>query len=171
MNKEKTQVNKNTVSTPVTLDAQQRLVEIMTDSPRLCDFDGTQWEVRALHPGTQWLIAQEAIAIQRKENESYGDTIKNFAANVPSVAKVITLCLLNDRQRIFANGRCGEYSEEFNAVYDTILWNTPQKYWLKLLLEILEMLDISCFFAITSSVQIFRQRTSERKMTVEETRQ
>ena len=43
-----------------------------------------------------------------------GDVIKEFATNLPSVAKVITLALLNDKERI--------KSEEYQHVYDQLLW-------------------------------------------------
>lgn len=153
------------------LEAQERLIEIMNDSPRVHSFDGTEWEIRALKPGTQWLIAQESIAIQKAESANFEDVVRQFAVNVPSVVKVITLCLLNDRRRIFANGRDGEFSDEYRETYDTILWDTSQAGWLSLLVEMLQMLDIEVFFSITSSIQILRQRLLERKTTMEERKQ
>lgn len=152
------------------LEDQERLVEIMNDSPRICSFDGTDWEVRALKPGTQWLIAQEAIAIQKKEDASFGDIIRSFAESLPAVAKVITLCLLNDRRRIYADGHSGELSEEFYSTYETILWDTDQKHWIALLVEVMKMLDMECFFAATSSIRTLRRRTLERKTTEQERR-
>lgn len=150
------------------LEAQERLIEIMNNSPRVKDFDGTKWEVKALKPGTQWLIAQEAISIQKEESANYADVVKQFAVNTPSVAKVITLALLNDRGRLFANGKDGAFSEEYEETYNTVLWDTSQAGWLGLLLEILNMLEIEVFFSITSSIQILRQRLLERKTTMEE---
>lgn len=150
------------------LEAQERLIEIMNDSPRVRDFDGTRWELRALKPGTQWLIAQEAVSIQKEESANFSDVIRQFAVNTPSVAKVITLGLLNDRSRIFANGRDGAFSEEYHQTLDAILWDTSQAGWLALLVEMLQMLDIEVFFSITSSIQILRQRLLERKTTMEE---
>lgn len=150
------------------IEAQERLVEIMNDSPRVRSFDGTQWELRALKPGTQWLIAQEAVAIQKEESADYSDVIRQFAMNTPAVAKVITLGLLNDRKRIYANGRDGEYSDEYRRTLETILWDTSQAGWLSLLVEMLQMLDIEVFFSITSSIQILRRRLLERKTTTEE---
>lgn len=150
------------------LEAQERLIEIMNDSPRVKDFNGTLWEVRALKPGTQWLIAQEAVKIQKEESANFGDVIRQFAVNTPSTARVLTLGLLNDRARIFANGRDGEYSEEFKMTYDTIMWDTSHDNWLGLLIEITNMLDIEVFFSITSSIQILRRKLLERKTTMEE---
>ena len=153
---------------PPTLDAQERLIEIMNDSPRLVNFDGTQWEVKALKPGTQWLIAQEAIQIDKGESSAMGDVLKQFAINVPAVAKVITLGLLNDRERIFANGKDGAYSQEFEDTYLTILYDTQQSGWMALLFEIIQMLEVESFFSITISIQILRQKLLGRKTTMEE---
>ena len=35
------------VESPVSIDSQARLAEILTDSPRLVRLNGTEWEVRA----------------------------------------------------------------------------------------------------------------------------
>lgn len=150
------------------IEAQERLIEIMNDSPRVKDFAGTRWEVRALKPGTQWLIAQEAIAIQKEESANFADVVKCFAVNMPAVVKVITLGLLNDRSRIYADGKGGAFSEEFEQTYNTVMWDTSQAGWLGLVVEFLSMLDIEVFFSTTSSIQILRQKLLERKTTTEE---
>lgn len=165
MKKEKT---RRLSGDPTPLEAQERLIEIMNDSPRLRSFDGTEWEIRALKPGVQWLIAQEAVKIQKAETANMSDVVRQFAENVPAVAKVLTLALLNDRKRIFANGMGGPYSEEFKDTYSTILYDTTQAGWISMLVEVISMLDVEVFFSITSSIQILRQRLLERKMTAEE---
>ena len=48
----------------VSIEAQERLAEILNDSPHLISLNGTEWEVRALRFGTQWLVAKK----ERKEN-------------------------------------------------------------------------------------------------------
>ena len=70
----------------VSLDAQRRLAEILNDSPRLVSLNGTEWEVRALRMGTQWLIAK-IVADMAKEEESktFGDIIKQFSINIPAI--------------------------------------------------------------------------------------
>lgn len=162
---------KKCLNEPVTLEAQERLIEIMNNSPRLASFKGTDWEVTALKPGTQWLIAQEAVSIEKADTATYGDVIKQFALNIPSVVKVITLGLLNDRSRIFANGRDGAFSEEYNATYQTIMWETNQSFWLILMNEMLKMLDVEVFFSNIALIQMTRQSLLERKTTMEERRQ
>lgn len=143
----------------------------MNDSPRIEKFAGTEWEVRALKPGTQWLIAQEAVKISRNESANFEDVVKQFAVNTPAVVTVLTLGLLNDRKRIFANGMCGEYSDEFKSTYNTIMWDTSQSEWITLTVEMLSMLDIEVFFSTISLIQIVRQRLLERKKTTEEQKQ
>lgn len=150
------------------LDSQERLIEIMNNSPRVKNFAGTEWEIRALRPGTQWLIAEQAVKICKAETSNYGDVVKQFALNLPATATVITLGLLNDKNRIFENGTTGVYSQEFQDTYNTVMWDTNQEEWISLLVEILSMLDIEVFFSITSSIQILRQRLLERKKTTEE---
>ena len=88
----------------VSLEAQERLVEILNDSPHLVALNGTEYEVRALKMGTQYLIAQEVIKIDKVENANFGDVVKQFSINIPSVVKVIVLCLLNDKKRIYQDG-------------------------------------------------------------------
>lgn len=150
------------------LDSQERLIEIMNNSPRIKSFAGTEWEIRALRPGTQWLIAEQAVKICKAETSNYGDVVKQFALNLPATATVITLGLLNDKNRIFENGTTGVYSQGFQDTYNTVMWDTNQEEWISLLVEILSMLDIEVFFSITSSIQILRQRLLERKKTTEE---
>ena len=164
-------IQRKKLTDETSLESQERLIEIMNDSPRIRSFDGTRWEIRALKPGVQWLICQEAVKIQKAESANFSDVVKQFAVNIPSVAKVLTLGLLNDRRRIFANGRDGAFSKEYEDTYSTILYDTSQASWMGLLVEIIEMLDVEVFFSITSSIQILRQRTLERKMTEEEQKQ
>lgn len=164
-------IQRKKLTDETSLESQERLIEIMNDSPRIRSFDGTRWEIRALKPGVQWLICQEAVKIQKAESANFSDVVKQFAVNIPSVAKVLTLGLLNDRRRIFANGRDGAFSKEYEDTYSTILYDTSQASWMGLLVEIIEMLDVEVFFSITSSIQILRQRTLERKMTAEEQKQ
>lgn len=153
--------NNVTPKTPISDDAMMRLAKIMNDSPTVVKFAGTEWEIKALRAGTQWLIAEEACKIVDKENMSMGDVIKQFAVNLPSVARVITLALLNDKEKI--------YGEEYKRVYDTIMWGDVHLHECALLLsEVLQMIDISFFFACTDVVKTLRLTTLDRKITTEE---
>lgn len=151
------QKQKVTPSSPLSDDAMQRLAQIMNDSPTIVKLRGTEWRITALKPGTQWLIAEEACKIVRGENLSMGDVIKEFATNLPSVARVITLALLNDKDRI--------HSQEYQQVYDQLLWGDYDiKDWATLLVEILNLIDVDFFFASTNVIQTVRSQALQRKM-------
>lgn len=151
------------------IEAQEVLVEILNDSPHLISLAGTKFEVRSLRFGTQYLVAQEVIAINKVENANFGDIVKQFAKNIPSVIKVITLCVLNDKMRIYKDGneRNG-FSDEYYAVYDTLMWEGNIQEFGNLLLECLQMLDISTFFQALDIVQMFRASVTMRKSQMDE---
>lgn len=139
----------------------QRLSRLMNDTPTLVKLAGTVWEIHALKPGTQWLIAEEACKILKNENMSMGDVIRQFAVNMPSVARVVTLALLNDKRKI--------YGAEYALVYDQLMWGEYKlKDWAQLLFEILNLIDVDFFFASTDVIATVRQTTLNRKMTAQE---
>ena len=148
----------------VSLDAQEQLVEILNDSPHLVSLAGTKYEVRSLRFGTQYLIAQDVIAINKVENANFGDIVKQFAINIPAVVKILTLCLLNDKKRIFKDGiEQNGFSSEYDALYETLMWEGNIQEYTNLLLECLQMLDVSAFFQALDIVQIFRASVTMRK--------
>ena len=153
------------------LEAQEQLVEILNDSPRLVSLVGTEWEVRSLRFGTQYLIAQEVIKIDKLNSSNFGDIVKQFSTNIPAVVKVIVLCLLNDKSRIYKDGieRNG-FSDEYHALYDTIMWEGKIEEFGVLLLECLQMLDVSAFLQALDTVQIFRAGVTMVKNQMDEQR-
>ena len=166
---EKKKVKKGTdlESREVSLDAQELLVEILNDSPHLVSLNGTDWEVRTLRFGTQYLIAQEVVKVNKiEQGAGYGDVVKQFALDIPSMVKIITLCLLNDRRRIYKDGiETMGFSDEFKSVYESIMWEGNIQDYGHLLLECLQMLDISAFFQALDIVQIFRAGVTAKKTT------
>lgn len=151
------------------LVAQERLAEILTDSPRLVSLNGTEWEIRALRMGTQYLIAQEVIKINKIEEANFGDIIKQFAVNIPSVIKVLTLALLNDKNKIYKNGNENEgFSDLFRSTYNTLEWDCNVSEFGPILLETLQLLDTSFFMESCRIVEMFRVATTARRMTTEE---
>lgn len=150
----------------VSLDAQARLAEILTDSPRLVSLNGTEWEVRALRMGTQWLIAQKAIEINKAESATMGDILKQFAVNMPAILDVITLALLNDKNKIYKNGRENEgFSDLYYTTRDTLGWDCDPTQFSELLLEVFQMLSVDFFFSSQDIVNLFRASVTERKRT------
>ena len=151
------------------LSAQERLAEILTDSPRLVALNGTEWEIRALRMGTQYLIAQEVIKINKVENANFGDIVKQFAVNVPSVLKILTLALLNDKKKIYKNGNEIEgFSEMYEATYNTLAWDCNVSEFGNIFLETLQLLDTSFFMESCRIVEMFKVATTARRTTTKE---
>ena len=165
----KPSTNKTVNASEVTLDAQARLAEILTDSPRLISLNGTEWEIRALRMGTQYLIAQEVIKINKVENATYGDVVKQFAVNVPSMLKILTFALLNDKNKIFKDGNeHNGFSEIYEATYNTLEWECNVSEFGNILLETLQLLDVSFFMESCRIVEMFKVATTARRTTTKE---
>jgi hypothetical protein len=152
----KARETKNTVN-PASDESMEKLVRVMTDAPSLVKLADAGWEVRALKPAVQWEIAKVACEIHQVENASYGDILTEFAKNLPAVVRVITLALLNDKKRI---------EEEYDLVYDTLMWESNPSEWANVLLEILNLQDIGFFLQITQVTEIFRQMSLQKKKTM-----
>lgn len=140
-------------------EAMERLIAVMCDSPSLVKLANAGWEVRALKPAVQWEIAKVACEVHKVENATYGDVLLGFSKNLPAVVRVITLALLNDKERI---------EKEYDKVYDTLMWESKPSEWASVLLEILNLQDVAFFLQITQVVDIFRTSTLQRKKTMEE---
>lgn len=140
-------------------ESMERLAQIMTDSPSLVKLANTEWAITALKPAVQWEIAKIACDVHKVEKATYGDVLKGFSTNLPAVVRVMTLALLNDKERI---------ENEYDKVYDTLMWESNPSQWANLLLEILNLQDIGFFLQITQVVEMFRHTTLQRKKTMEE---
>lgn len=152
----------------ISVEAMQRLAEIMNDTPTVVEMGKTEFPITALKPGTQWLIAEESCKIMKAEKGNFKDVIKQFAVNIPSVVHVITLAILNDKNRIFDDYKSRKYSKEYQSVYETIMWETSPDNWLSLLVEIMNMLSMDYFFQSTNAVAMIREAALGRKMKMEE---
>ena len=152
----------------ISVDAMERLAKVMNDTPTIVKMSNTEFAITALKPGTQWLIAEESCKIMKAEQGNFKDVIKQFAVNIPSLVHVITLAILNDKNRIFEDYKSRKYSEEYQSVYDTIMWETSPDNWLSLLVEIMNMLSMDYFFQSTNAVAMIREAALGRKMKMEE---
>lgn len=150
------------------LSAMEKLAKVMNDTPTVVKMSKTEFPITALKPGTQWLIAEESCKILKAEKGNFADVIKQFSVNIPSVVRVITLAILNDKDRIFSNYKNREYSEEYTSIYETIMWETKQENWIGLVVEIINMLSMDYFFQVTNAIAIIREMALGRKMTMEE---
>lgn len=156
--------NNNDKKVDVSLDAQERLAEILNDSPRLVSLNGTEWEIRALRMGTQWLICKKCIEVAKVENANFGDIVKQFSTNIPAVIEVLVLALLNDKKRIFKNGcESNGYSDEYRATYETLLWECNTNEFGMIFLETLQLIDVNFFMESQRMLQIFREMTLTMK--------
>lgn len=136
------------------LEAQLRLAEILNDSPRTIVLGGREFQLRALKPGAQWLIAQESCKIAKHEGD-FTDLIKQFAVNAPAVVRCLCIAILNDKEKI--------EGKEYQDLFDFIQWETKQNEWIGVLLEVLKMLDISFFLTSTQAIENFRKMTMMKK--------
>lgn len=152
----------------ISADAMERLAKVMNDTPTIVKMSNTEFAITALKPGTQWLIAEESCKIMKAEQGNFKDVIKQFAINIPSVVHVVTLAILNDKNRIFEDYKSRKYSEEYQSVYETIMWETSPDNWLSLLVEIMNMLSMDYFFQSTNAVAMIREAALGRKMKMEE---
>lgn len=135
-----------TACTPISDESMERLARIMNDSPSIVKLHGTEWRIKGLKPGVQWLIAEQACQIVKGEKLSMGDVIKEFSVNLPAVVNVITLALLNDKDRIFSDYDKRELSEEYHQIYDLLMWGEyDMKDWALLLGEILNLISTDFF--------------------------
>ena len=153
----------------VSLNAQERLAEILSDSPRLVSLNGTEWEIRALRMGTQYLIAQEVIKINQVENASYGDIVKQFAINIPSLLKILTFALLNDKNKIYEDGNEGlGFSKLYEDTFNTLAWDCNVSEFGNIFLETLQLLDVGFFTESCRIVEMFKVATTARRTTTKE---
>lgn len=144
-----------TVNDPITNEEMERLAQIMLDSPSLIKLKDTEWEITALKPAVMWMIAKESVKINRVESASYGDVLKGLSENFPTVCRILTLALLNDKERI---------EKEYNKVFDMLMWECSVRDWGFLLFEVLNLIDVEGFFFLTGQTEMFREIALDRKM-------
>lgn len=148
----------------VKIDDQARLAQILNDSPRVASLAGTEWEVRPLRMGTQWLIAERVCEICKNEEASFGDVVKELAKSVPAVLDILTLALLNDKNKIYEGGvESNGFSELFKKTRDTLEWECNIGEFGNLLVDVLQMIDVDFFFQTTGILRVFRIATTEKK--------
>lgn len=148
-----------TVNDPISNEEMDRLAQIMLDSPSLVKLKNTEWAITALKPAVTWMIAQEAVKINKKEDSNYADVIKGISESFPSVCRILTLALLNDKVRI---------ETEYQKVYDMLMWECEIRDWGTLLFEVLNLINVEDFFFLTAQTEIFREIALNRKMKMKE---
>lgn len=147
-------------------ESQNRLAEILSDAPSIEKLAGTEWEMRPLRMGTQYLIVQEVCKINKAESATYGDILKELLASIPSLCNVLALALLNDKNKIYQNGDANQgYSKLYKKTVDTIMWAADKEDMARIMLDCLQMVDVSFFMDALGMLQIFRASVTEKKRT------
>jgi hypothetical protein len=149
------EIKRKTFRDPVSDEAMERLVKIMTNSPTLVKLQNTEFEITALKPGTQWKIAEEATKINKIEKATFGDILQGLSQEFPVVCKILALAILNDKKAI---------EENLERFIDVLLWECESRDWGQLLFEVLNLINVDVFFSIINSIQTFRMIVLERKM-------
>ena len=148
------------------LDSQARLAEILNDSPRLVSLNGTEWEVRTLRMGTQWLISKVVSDMAKEEAKTFGDIIRQFSVNIPAILDVLTLCLLNDKTKIFEGGNPNKgYSKLYRTTRNTLEWDCDVSEFGNILLECLQLMNVDFFLQSRDILEIFKKSVLEKKRT------
>lgn len=140
-------------------EAMEKLARVMTDAPSIVKLAGIGWNITALKPAVQWEIAKLACDIKREEKASFGDVLRGLSTNLPAIIRIVTLALLNDKKRI---------EEEYDRVYDTLMWESNPAEWANLLYEVLQLIDVGFFFQITDAVEMFRQLVLQKRTMMDE---
>lgn len=147
-------------------EAQNRLAEILADSPSIEKLAGTEWEMRPLRMGTQYLIVKEVCDINKADSATYGDVLKALLMSMPALCNVLTLALLNDKNKIYQNGDPNQgFSKLYKRTYDTIMWSADKNEMAQIMLDCLQMVDVSFFMDALAMLQIFRASVTEKKRT------
>lgn len=147
-------------------EAQNRLAEILSDAPTIEKLAGTEWEMRPLRMGTQYLIVQEVCKVNKEEGATYGDVLKALLVSMPALCNVLALALLNDKNKIYQNGDPNQgYSKMFKRTVDTIMWSADKEDMAHIMLDCLQMVDVSFFMEALGMLQIFRASVTEKKRT------
>lgn len=129
------------------LDAQLRLMKILNDSTETIKLGSREFELRPLRQGAQWLIAEEACKIA-KNGEAFADTIKQFIVNAPATIRCVCIAILNDKDKI--------EGKEYTDLFDYIKWEVDINECLKVLIKVLQMIDLSFFFQVCNVLDSFR---------------
>lgn len=139
------------------LDAQLMLAQILNDSAKTIKLGGRDFQLRPLRQGAQWLIAEEACKIA-KNGEDLADIIRQFSVNAPAVVRCVCIAILNDKQKI--------EGKEYDDLFDFIKWEVNIMDCLRVLVEVLQMLDYNFFWRSCEVIYSFRQtmtKTAQRQ--------
>lgn len=140
-----------------------RLSEVINDTPTIVEIGGQKYNITALKIGTQILIAEETIKVQKHQEGNMVDVFKSFANSIPAVIRCIAFAILNDKDKIYQDYSKREFSEEFYATCEKIEWESDRQQWMSILVEIIRKIDISFSFTITEQMSMIRDLTMKKR--------
>lgn len=147
-------------------EAQNRLAKILADGFTIEKCAGTEWEIRPLRMGTEYLIVNEICEMNIENGAKYGDVLHELKNSMPTLWNVITLILLNDKNKIYQNGDTSKgFSELFYKTRTTVEWYANKEEMSSILLTTLQLIDVSFFMEALDMLQIFRASVTEKKRT------
>lgn len=145
------------------LEAQELLAHVLNNTPVPIVIGDETYHITSLKLGTMNLIAEESVKIQKAEEGNMVDVFKQFAQSVPSVIKCLCYAILNDKNKIFKDYSKREHSDEYQALYERIEWESDRATWLDVLAQILQRLDIGFFCKSASMLTTIRDSTLKTK--------
>lgn len=150
------------------LTAMELLSQVVTNAPTIITIGGEKYAVTALKMGTQNLIAEETNKIQRAQEGNLLDIYKQFAQSIPSVIRCLCYAILNDKDKIFKDYSKREFSDEFQALYERIEWESDRDTWMQSLVEIMQRLNLDFFFQTADTLTMIRDMALRTRKTTTE---
>ena len=102
----------------------------------------------------------------KDEAKTFGDIMRQFSVNIPAILDVLTLCLLNDKAKIFEGGNPNKgYSKLYHATRNTLEWDCDVSEFGNILLECLQLMNVDFFLQSRDILEIFKKSVLEKKRT------
>lgn len=139
------------------LEAQELLVQVLNDTPIPIEIGGEMYYIAALKLGVQNLIAEESCKIQKAQEGNMLDLFRQFSLSMPAVIRCLCYAVLNDKDKIFKDYSRREYSDEFQALYERLEWESDKKKWMEILVQVMNRIDLSFFYQAASTLTMIRE--------------
>lgn len=144
------------------------LAEALNDTPTEIIIANEKYYIRGLKLGTQNLIAEETCRIQKAQEGNTLDLYKQFAQSIPSVIKCLCFAILNDKDKIFKNYANREFSDEYQALYEKIEWESDRNLWIEVLVQVMNKLDLRFFYQAANTLTMIRDSALKTRKAVTE---
>lgn len=138
------------------LNAEGKQAEILLNETYPFIIGDKEYQIGALVPYTSWKISLAINKIQKAEATIDG-MLGALGANIPLLAEVIALAVLNDPDK---------FGAELDELKMALLRSKDYRNWFDIVRIIFEKLDFGFFFLITR--QIEQLSTMTKKMTKEQ---